>query len=843
MATSESRPLPAHQRIVIIGAGIVGNSVAYHLSRLGETEITLLDKGPLPNPGGSTGHASNFIFPVDHSKEMTALTKESMRQYKELDVYLECGGIEVARTEARMQELDRRMVSAKTWGIEPTSLLTPAEIKELVPFINEELLLGGFYTPGAGVVDSLRAATIMRERAVDAGMTVAANTEVLGLDVEHGRIRRVRTDRGDIEADRVVIACGCWSPRIAAMAGARIPLSPAVHQMIDIGPVERFQDAKTLVDYPIVRDMDTNMYERQDGGGLEIGSYAHRPIMIDADEIPSIEESALSPTELPFTQADFDLQMEQALELMPEIVGDESVGVRYAINGLLSVTHDGLPLLGETPEVAGLWSAAAIWIKEGPGSGKTVAELMVHGESEIDVYESNIARAYPHQKTKAHIRARVNEGFNKMYGIVHPAEQWESDRRVKVSPYYEREQELQAVFYEAAGWERPQWYESNAPLLEEFGDRVTRREAEWEARWWSPLINAEHLAMRERAGYTDLTAFALFDVTGPGALDAVQRIAMRQMDVAIGRTVYTPILTPGGGFKADLTIMRMADDVFRVVTGGAWGMSDLKWFKDHLPQDGSVQIHDQTNSWTTLGMWGPRARDILESVTSDDVSNEGFPFANWRQIEVGPLTVIASRISYVGDLGWELYVPIEQGARLWDIVAEAGLPHGAVPVGAGVYGTTGRLEKCYRAYGAELEGEYNVVEAGMAWGKVKDQDFIGKGAHVRHREEPQAVAMCTLTVDDHTSKSGVKRYMLGGEPILTSDGEPITDAHGRRSYVTSAGAGPSIGKHILMSYLPPEHAVVGAELQVQYMGELYPVTVVTNDSTPVFDPDNARVRS
>src|SRR6201996_5967981 len=215
MATSDERRLPARQRIVIIGAGIVGNSVAYHLHRLGETEITLLDKGPLPNPGGSTGHASNFIFPVDHSKEMTALTLESMRQYKELGVYLECGGIEVARTEARMQELQRRMVSARTWGIEPTSLLAPAEIKELVPFINEEILLGGFYTPGAGVVDSLRGATVMRERAGAAGMTVAANTEVLGLDVAHGQIRGVTTTRGDIEADRVVIACGCWSPRIA----------------------------------------------------------------------------------------------------------------------------------------------------------------------------------------------------------------------------------------------------------------------------------------------------------------------------------------------------------------------------------------------------------------------------------------------------------------------------------------------------------------------------------------------------------------------------------------------------------------------------------------------------
>jgi glycine cleavage system aminomethyltransferase T len=535
--------------------------------------------------------------------------------------------------------------------------------------------------------------------------------------------------------------------------------------------------------------------------------------------------------------------MEIALELMPEIVGDESVGVKYAINGVLSVTYDGMPLLGETPEVRGLWSAAAIWIKEGPGSGKTVAELMVNGESEIDVYESNIARAYPCQRTKVHITSRACEGFNKMYGVVHPGEQWESDRNVRLSPFYEQERALQAVFYETAGWERPHWYESNAPLLEEYGDRVTRREAEWETRWWSPIINAEHLALRARGAIVDLTAFAIFDVIGPGALEAVQRIAMRQMDAAVGRVVYTPILTPSGGFKADLTIMRLGDAVFRVVTGGAYGMADLKWFADHLPEDGSAQVQDLTSSWCTLGLWGPRARDVLATVTSDDVSNEGFPFARCRTIEVGRLQVLASRISYVGDLGWELYVPTEQGARLWDIVAEAGRPHGIVPAGIGVYGTTGRLEKCYRAYGAELEGDYNVVEAGMAWGKVKDQEFVGKEAHVRHREEEPAALMCTLTVDDHTSSNGAKRYMLGGEPVLTRDGQPLTDRKGRRSYVTSAGAGPSIGKHILMSYLPPEHAVVGEQLAVEYMGERYPVTVAVADSTPVFDPENARVRS
>ncbi|MDE3130352.1 MAG: FAD-binding oxidoreductase, partial [Acidobacteriota bacterium] len=302
MSSSMSGALPVSQSIVIVGAGIVGNSLAYHLTRLGERDITLIDKGPLPNPGGSTGHASNFIFPVDHSKEMTQLTLESMRQYKDLGVFVESGGIEVARGPERMQELARRVSSAIAWGIEPVSIITAHQVKELVPFINEELIVGGFYTPGAGVVDSLRAATIMRERAQAAGLTVSANTEVLGFDVESGRIRRVRTTRGEIAAERVVIACGCWSPQLARMAGASIPIAPSVHQMIDIGPVPRFADAKGMIEYPIVRDVDTNMYERQEGTGLEIGSYAHRPIMIEADDIPSIESAALTPTELPFTQ-------------------------------------------------------------------------------------------------------------------------------------------------------------------------------------------------------------------------------------------------------------------------------------------------------------------------------------------------------------------------------------------------------------------------------------------------------------------------------------------------------------------------------------------------------------
>jgi glycine cleavage system aminomethyltransferase T len=684
----------------------------------------------------------------------------------------------------------------------------------------------------------------MREAAQEMGaLSLSANNEVTGIDVDRGRIRRVRTLKGDVETEAVVVACGIWSPRIAAMAGASIPLSPAVHQMIDVGPVPAFSHSVGEIEFPIVRDVDTNMYERQHGGELEVGSYAHRPILMDPDDIPSIEESALTPTELPFTQEDFDPQMEDALELMPEILGDESVGVKYAINGLLSLTPDGNPILGESPEVKGLWSAAAIWIKEGPGIAKTIAEWMTDGSPEIDPHASDVARFYEHQRTREHIRARTSEGYNKTYGIVHPAEQWASDRNVRVAPFFDRLQKLGAVFIEGGGWERPNWFESNAELLDEYGERVMPREAEWESRWWSPIINAEHLAMRDRVGMVDLSAFAIFDVTGSGALGFLQGLAVAQMDVAEGRIVYTPLLNRAGGIKADLTVMRLGPDWFRIVTGGASGRIDRKWFTDHLPGDGSAHLDDRTSALTTIGLWGPRAREVLRSVTFEDVSNEGFPFATAREIEVGPLRVLACRISYVGELGWELYVPIEQGARLWDLLWEAGGPSGVVPVGVGVYLTTGRLEKCYRAHGNELELDFDLVEAGMSRGRTKDEEFIGRAALQEQRERDPAALLCTLSVTDHRSASGVKRYMMGKEPILLPDGGPIEDSKGRRSYVTSAGSAPSLGQHLLMAYLPPEHASVGTELSVEYFGERYPVTVEEVGSRPLYDPDNKRLKS
>ncbi len=835
--------LPTRANVVVIGAGIVGSCLVGHLARLGWTDLVLLEKGPLPNPGGSTGHASNFIFPVDHNKEMALLGEQSANQYRDMQLSVDSGGIEVARTADRMHELARRMTSARAWGIE-AHLLTPAEVVELVPFVNEEVILGGFYSPTVSVVDSLEAGTTMRREAVETvGCQVFANTEVLDIETSEGEggvttVRSVITDKGTIQADHVVIACGVWSNRIANMAGAAIPLVPTVHQMADVGPVDILAETNNEIGYPIVRDMDTLCYERQSAGSMEIGSYGHRPIFHHPDEIPSNEEAALSPTEMPFTPDDFDPQMETAIELM-EMLGDAEI--KYAINGLLAMTPDTMPCLGETPEVRNLWSAAAVWVKEGPGMAQVVAEWMTFGYPRvIDVHGADIARFYDQERTEEHIWARAEEHFNKTYGIVHPDEQWEGRRNLRVGPYFSRQADLDAMFFQARTWERPQWFGANSDLVERYN--LSERDVEWDNRWWSPITIGEHLNLRENCGVVDLSAFQIYELEGPGAVEYADRLAVNKVDVPVGRSIYTPWLTPDGGFHSDLTMMRLSEDRVRIVTGVFDGGRDEFWTRRHMPTDGSVSFRNITEQVTTLGLWGPNAPAVLSQLTDQDLSQTDSPYGSIVDAEVAGLPCQLFRISYVGDTGWEIYAAWDDGPALWDALMEAGADLGIRPTGGGVYGSSGRLEKGYRLMGAELESEYNPVEAGLARPRVKAADFIGKEAYLTAREagDPE-VLMCTLTVEDQTDGRGRKRHMMGGnEPILTPDGGRITDSHGRVSRVTSAGYGPSVDRHLLMAYLPRELAVPGTDLQVMYMNELYPVEVATTGS--VFDPTDSRMK-
>ena len=511
----------------------------------------------------------------------------------------------------------------------------------------------------------------------------------------------------------------------------------------------------------------------------------------------------------------------------------------------ISLTPDGMPCLGETREVRNLWSAAAVWVKEGPGMAQVVAEWMTYGYPRvIDVHGADIARFYADECSDEHIWSRAEESFNKTYGIVHPQEQWEGRRNLEVGPYFSRQEDLGAMFFQARTWERPQWFASNADLAERYG--LAEREVEWDNRWWSPITTGEHLNLRENCGVVDLSSFQIYELEGPGAVEYADYLAVNKVDVPVGRSIYTPWLTQDGGFHSDLTMMRMAEDRVRIVTGVFDGGRDSFWVRRHLPTDGSVSFRNITRDVTTLGLWGPNAPAVLGQLTDNDLGQEGSPYGSIIDVDLdcGGTRVPVSlfRISYVGDTGWEVYTDWDNGPALWDSLMAAGADLGIRPTGGGVYGSSGRLEKGYRLMGAELESEYNPLEVGLARPRVKAADFIGREAYLEARQkgEPE-IAVCTLTVEDHTDGRGRQRYMQGGnEPILTLDGDRIVDSHGRVSRVTSAGPGPSVDRFLLMSHLPLELTTPGTELQVMYMNEFYPVKVASTGA--VFDPDDSRMK-
>ena len=835
------RSLPEATETLIVGAGITGNCLASHLAAAGRDDIVLLDKGPLPDPGGSTGHASSFLMPVENSKQMTALARDSISQYKDLGVYYRSGGIEVARSGEQHRELKRRLHTAKSWGVS-AEYLSPSEVVDKVPYVNADVIEGGFYVPGAGTCDPLHAGTILRERAEQTGsLSVFANTEVTDITVTDDAVSTVETSRGSISVDEVVIASGVWSQKLARMASSQLSITPAVHQLISVGPIPLFEEESGEISYPVVRDMDAQMYERQHGNDLEVGSYAHRPMLVDVEDIPPIEEASLSPTQFPFTESEFEVAMERALELMPEILDSEGAGVRHSIDGLLLETPDGGPMLGPLPDVEGLWSAAGVLIKHAPAIAKNLAQWMTRGYTEVEFHELDLNRFHEYGQSHAFTKERARESFDNIYSVVHPKEQWQSARNLRTSPFHDRLTDLDARFFELDGWEYPQWFESNSDLLDEYETELEglRRPNEWDSRWWSPIILAEHLAMRDRVGLVDLSLFTIFDIVGDGALDFVQEVAVGQMDTKIGKSVYTPVLAPDGGVRADLTMVRLDDDRFRVIGGGG---VNKQWFARHVNDDPSVRMVDCTSSLTSIGVWGPQARALVDSLAEEDMSNESHPFATARDITIGEVDAWALRISFVGELGWEIYAPAEKGRRLWDLLWEEGMNYDAVPVGWGVYTSTGRMEKGFLSHGNDLEIEYSPIEGGLDHHGVKDADFIGKAAYRRELETGPIAEICTLTVDDHESTTGQRRFMLGNEPILTPTGDPIVDDEGRRSYVTSAGTGPMVGKHILFGYLPEEYANTGQQLQVEYFGDRYPVTVETTGGEPLFDPGHERMR-
>jgi glycine cleavage system aminomethyltransferase T/glycine/D-amino acid oxidase-like deaminating enzyme len=811
--------LPSHARIVVIGGGIVGCSLAYHLTRLGWRDVVVLDQGPLFQNWGSTSHAPGLMFQHNVSRTVCQLARWSVATYREVDspaspAAYQVGSLEVAETPERWEELKRRLGQARAWGLE-AELIGPDEVRRLVPFLRTDDLRGALYVPSDCAVKTVAVCEALASRARERGATFHARTPVTGIEVRDGRVQAVETRAGRIVTDVVVAAAGMWGPLVGRMVGVEIPLTPLQHVFARSGPLAELAGETAWIRLPFVRYQDHDGYLRQYADAIGFGSYRHDPLPVEPEALPR-------PSMLPSTPDEFQVARDDAIARVPSL---RDAGIVERFNGLFSFTPDGNAILGESPEVRGFWTAEAVWITHAGGVGKVVAEWLVDGRPSIDLREVDLNRFQPHALRGRYLRARSNQGYVEVYDVIHPLQQLEFPRPLRVSPFYQRQQQLDAHFFESAGWERPQWYGANARLLAN-GTSWPERSG-WTARNWSPIIGAEHLAVRERVGLFDLTPFAKLDVTGAGSLAYLQRLAANQMDQPIGRITYTAMLDAAGTFVCDLTVTRLGPRHFRVVTAGSTRYHDLAWLRRHLPEDGSVQLQDLSSAYCCIGLWGPRAREVMRAAGDDDWSSEAFPYLTARPMTIGFVPVVASRISYVGELGWEIYAPTEYGLALWDTLWEAGQPLGIVAAGGGCFESL-RLEKGYRLWGADIHTDYNPYEAGLGFAvRLKKGDFIGRAALERIRAEGPQRKLCCITLDDASV------VVMGKEPIYDAGGDRVL------GYVTSAGYGYSVGQSIVYGYLPIDHAAEGAKVQVYFFGKLHPATVRTE---PRFDPEGSRLK-
>jgi glycine cleavage system aminomethyltransferase T/glycine/D-amino acid oxidase-like deaminating enzyme len=806
-------------RVVIIGAGIVGCSLADELTARGCTDVVVLEQGPLFATGGSTSHAPGGMHQTNFAQFMTNFAQYSVQRYKQLDLdgqscFHPIGGIEVAGTPARWLDLKRKHGAATSWGVE-SHLIGPEECARIIPLIDPKAIVGASFYPTDGVAKPVRAAEAMARLAMARGAVFHGGCEVTGIDVRDGRVHGVTSTAGDFAADIVVSCAGIWGPRIGRMAGVPVPLIPMQHQYVISTPLEELRGETRELVFPVMRHQDADLYFRQHADRYGVGSYAHRPLPISADDLLPYREAEVMPSVLPFTPEDFEPAWEDARTLMPAL---RQAGIETAINGVFSFTVDGFPLLGESRAVRGFWLAEAIWITHAAGAARAVAEWIVTGVPGIDLRLADINRFEPFMLSASYVRQRSSQAYIEVYDIKHPMEPMGAPREVRVSPFYPREQGLGAVFLEAAGWERPQWYEINAPLVE--GRPIPDREP-WSARFWSPIVGAEHLVTRERVGLYDMQSLTKVEVTGPGALSFLQRLTTGNMDRRVGTVTYTLLLDHEAGIKADITVARLGVSRFQI---GCNGPRDIDWFERNLPPDGSVQIHNVTGGRCCLGLWGPRARDLLQRLTDADVSETGHRFFQARQVFVGEVPVTAMRLSYVGELGWELYTSADHGLRLWDLLWEAGQEFGVIAGGRGAFDSL-RVEKGYRFWGRDMWTEHDPYEAGVGFAVNLDKgDFVGRDALLRRRQEGPRQRLVCLSL-------GPSIVVMGSEPVYAGD-IPV-------GFVTSAAYGYSLGHGVVYAWVRPEWAAAGTPLAVEYFAERLPATVTPE---PLFDPEMLRMR-
>jgi 4-methylaminobutanoate oxidase (formaldehyde-forming) len=807
-----SQEIPDRARVVVIGGGVGGCSILYWLARLGLSDAVLVERSQLTS--GSTFHSAGLVGQLRQSLTLTRMMMNSVDLYRtlgeEVDLetgWREVGSLRLASSRERMEELQRQSDWAETFGL-PLHLISADEAKDLFPVMTTNGVYGAALLPTDGFVDPSQLTLALAKGARLRGATIVTDTRVNAIRTDQGRVTAVETSRGTIECEVVVNAGGIYAYEIGRLVGVHVPLIPMAHQYVIT------KDAGLPRDMPTMRDPSLLVYYRGESGGLVTGGYERNPQPWGLNGIPATFNNQLLAEDWDRFAAIF----EAATMRVPDLGRAEIVQL---VNGPEAFTPDGEFILGPS-DVGGFWVAAgfcAHGIAGSGGMGRLMAEWIISGHPELDTWEMDSRRFGPHYRSRDYALARTYEVYATYYDVKYPGHEREAGRPLRLSPAYGRLTELGAVFGEKGGWERVNWFECNVGD----GDEGQRPDG-WAGRLWSPAIGAEHRACRERAALFDETSFAKLEVVGPDAADFLERICANRVAKAPGTLTYTQLLNPRGGVECDLTVARLDEQRFRIVTGTAFGNHDRAWIQSHVGEGERVTIEDVTSRYACFALWGPRAREILQSRTDTDLSHEAFGYMKGKELNVGPVPCWAQRVTFVGELGWEIYCPSEYAVALWDSLMDAGRPRGLTPGGYKAIESL-RLEKGYRVWGSDVTSIDTPFEAGLGFAVRLDKgEFIGRDA-LEAAGEPRRRLVC-LVLDDP------RVIALGSEPVRV-DGSAV----GR---ITSGGYGYTVERSIAYAYLPSDDAVVGRRVEVVVFGEAVGAEV---SAEPLFDPTNARVRS
>jgi 4-methylaminobutanoate oxidase (formaldehyde-forming) len=800
-------------RAVVIGGGVTGCSVAYHLAKAGWSDVLLLDKGELTS--GSTAHAAGLVTTFNPSLTMMRFRRYSIELYRELGVFEPVGSLRFASSPEQLKELQRGVSRAHGIGLD-AELVSAAEVSALMPAASPESLFGAVWMPGDGFLDPHGATHALATAARGFGVRIWTGTRATQIELGPGsEVRGVVTENGPVECEVVVNAAGMWAPRVAAMAGAFIPSTPVDHQHVALRAVAGNELPR---DMPCFRDPDNLVYGKSEHGGILFGGYEGDPHARWIDGVPW-EHGSRS---LPPDQDRFEPLMRGAIRRFPFLEGAEVVALVCHPDAM---TPDATPLLGPIPGVRGFYVAAGLSLNGFGGAGgigRAIAEWITGGETELDLTAYRAWRFGRVHRDPVFAAEQAREAYRYYYRLRYPLDQDEWGRPKRISPLHSRLQDLGCVFGAKNGWERPDYFRPGEPWRRAGADQ---RAFGWARPPWFERLRDEHEAFRERAGIIDLTSFGKIEVAGEGALPLLERVCDNRIDRAVGHVVYTQFLNERGGIVGDVTVTRLSEDRFRVTTGSAAVDADLGWLRMHeRVEDGPVELRDASEDLSVLGLWGPLARAVLASVTDSDVSNEAFPYLSTLELRVGPAPVFAQRISWVGELGWELWVEPRWAVAAWDRLMDAGRPHGLKPCGYRVLEGL-RSERGYRAFGSDLTAGDTPDEAGLSFCVDASKDFVGCRAILAAREVSPEKRLRTLLVGDRR-----ELQIYGGEAVHV-DGRVV----GR---VRSSAFGFTVGRTIAFAYLPAD--LGDGTMGVEVFGDVVAAEVAAD---VLLDPEGKRVRS